>query len=51
MQFTQEAGFAEIHVAALQAPIAMPGGNLITAITGDVHVQQVTVARNKHVHL
>lgn len=38
VNFTQEASLAEIHVAALQTTVAMPGGDLITPVTGDVHI-------------
>lgn len=51
MALTKETSFTQIHVIALQAAVAMPRRDFITAITGYVHVQQVTVTSHKHVHL
>lgn len=48
---TEEAGFAEVHVHALQTAIAVPRSHPLTAVTGDHHIEQVTVASNEHVHL
>lgn len=37
-EFTKETSLAKVHVTALQTSVAMPGGNLITPITRDVHI-------------
>lgn len=51
MILTKKTSFAQIHVIALQTAVAMPRCNFITAIAGYVHIQQVAVTSNKHVHL
>lgn len=48
---TEEAGLAEVHIHALQTSVAVPRCHPLTAVTGDHDIEQVTVARNEHVHL
>ena len=50
-QLTQKTGFAKIHVVALQAAVTMPRSDFITPVARDVHVKEVTVTGNEHVHL
>lgn len=48
---TEEAGLAQVHVHTLQTAVPVPGGHPLTAITGDHHVEQVTITSYEHVHL
>lgn len=48
---TEEAGLAEVHVCALETAVAVPRGDPLAAVTRDLHIQQVAVARYEHVHL
>ncbi len=48
---TEEAGLAQVHICTLQAPVAMPRCDPFAAVTWNLHIQQVAVACNEHVHL
>lgn len=50
-RLTEEAGLAQVHVRALQTAVAVSGSDSLTSVTRDLHVQQITVPRNEHVHL
>lgn len=50
-ELTEEAGFAEVHIQALQTSVTVPGRHPLTAVTGDHNIEQVTVPGNEHVHL
>lgn len=48
---TEEAGLAEVHIHALQTSVAVPRCHPLTAVTGNDHIEQVTITGNEHVHL
>lgn len=50
-ELTEEAGLAEVHVHALQTSVAVPRCHPLTAVAGDHNIEEVTIARDEHVHL